>query len=738
MHLHRTIEHLYDEPEDSVIILGGDFNQIQHSAIQALGLQVEFSEPTHLGHSLDRIYSSVHIYNCCRAFQSAVRTGHMAVIASVDHVLFPSNKKKTVCTFRRRTPAQHAAFLSRLESVDWTSVVSSSDADQAFHNFYEIIVSLLDTFYPIKSITVSDKDPYFITPEIKFLLRTKNKLMRSGKLQAADSLSRRIGERIARCNASYFSGKKPTSRELWCKVRKVMGKELRGDVAGTSNFTATMLNDHYARISTDPHYDCPQPKLTATNVETFFSEQQIFHILHKGCPTTAGFDGLPAWFLRLAAPCISLPIAHLFNRSISSSYIPDTWKISIIHPIPKVVPPVSCADFRPISITPILCRVLEKLVVKSFIYPLYELPQYQELFSDQFAFRPTGSTTAALVSLFHHISDMLSIHTHVHVISLDFSKAFDTARHSSLASKLATLPLPDCIYNWLLNFLSNRQHCTKYDKLISELASINASFVQGSVTGPTSFVINISDLKAIILSNILLKYADDIDLVIPPTNADSIDTELRGIADWAIQNNLVLNYSKSHHMVVRRPRFPRDHVSIRGISSIDRVYEMKILGVTFSDTLTISPHIKYLSVKSAQTAFALRTLHNHGLSGRDLWTVTQAYILSRLTYACSAWWGFCSLGERDQLAAVVTRLVKKNYLPPDQPTLHEMVATADNRLFHQIVASPAHVLAPLIPPSKSHSYNLRKRPHDLQVPLYQTNISDKNFITRTILKLNQT
>ena len=106
--------------------------------------------------------------------------------------------------------------------------------------------------------------------------------------------------------------------------------------------------------------------------------------------------------------------------------------------------------------------------------------------------------------------------------------------------------------------------------------------------------------------------------------------------------------------------------------------------------------------------------------------------------ACSAWWGFCSLGERDQLAAVVTRLVKKNYLPPDQPTLHEMVATADNRLFHQIVASPAHVLAPLIPPSKSHSYNLRKRPHDLQVPLYQTNISDKNFITRTILKLNQT
>jgi len=201
---------------------------------------------------------------------------------------------------------------------------------------------------------------------------------------------------------------------------------------------------------------------------------------------------------------------------------------------------------------------------------------------------------------------------------------------------------------------------------------------------------------------------------------------------------IVLNYAKSHHMVVRRPRFPRDHVSIKGVSSMNRVYEMKVLGVTFSDTLSLSPHVKYLSAKSAQNAFALRTLHAHGLSGRTLWTVTQAHIISRLTYACSAWWGFCNSGERDQLAAVVTSLAKKNYLPPDQPTLHEMVATADVQLFNQVVANPAHVLAPLIPPSKSHSYNLRKRPHDLQIPSHKTNILDKNFITRTILALNHT
>ena len=50
--------------------------------------------------------------------------------------------------------------------------------------------------------------------------------------------------------------------------------------------------------------------------------------------------------------------------------------------------------------------------------------------------------------------------------------------------------------------------------------------------------------------------------------------------------------------------------------------------------------------------------------------------------------GFCNSGERDQLAAVVTRLAKKNYLPPNQPTLNEMVTTADVQLFNQVVARP--------------------------------------------------
>ena len=134
---------------------------------------------------------------------------------------------------------------------------------------------LLNKYYPLKSITIYDKDPYFITPEIKCLLRLKNKMMRSGRLQCADSLSRRICERIARCNANYFSNKNLTSRELWGIVRKLMGKEPSGE-GQDSTFTATMLNNHYAKISTDPHYACPRLKCTASNDEIFRCGSIIF------------------------------------------------------------------------------------------------------------------------------------------------------------------------------------------------------------------------------------------------------------------------------------------------------------------------------------------------------------------------------------------------------------------------------------------------------------------------------
>ena len=158
--------------------------------------------------------------------------------------------------------------------------------------------------------------------------------------------------------------------------------------------------------------------------------------------------------------------------------------------MPKVATPTQPSDFRPISITPVLSRSPERFVARKYIYPallhpirhstsltltltltLYPASEMTYIvssgalnsthslthsltldFRDQFAFRPSGSITAAIVAIMHTVRSMLSNNDYVHVFAFNFSKAFDTVSHTSLTNKLAQLAIPDSVYNWLLHF----------------------------------------------------------------------------------------------------------------------------------------------------------------------------------------------------------------------------------------------------------------------------------------------
>ena len=104
------------------------------------------------------------------------------------------------------------------------------------------------------------------------------------------------------------------------------------------------------------------------------------------------------------------------------------------------------ADFRPISVTPILSRVAEKLVVTRWLRPA--IPP--ENIADQFAFKPTGSTTCGLASFMHHVTRMLETNMYVRCLLVDFSKAFDVVNHEILLDKLTALcsQLDHLVFSW--------------------------------------------------------------------------------------------------------------------------------------------------------------------------------------------------------------------------------------------------------------------------------------------------
>jgi len=371
-------------------------------------------QPTLGTNVLDKIYvSSPDIYSTVRVVASVVKSDHKAVVAFPDGSSAP-RKTSSQCLYRRHMPAQDAKFLRETVEVDFTNPCPTASSDPAintqaeFDHFYAVALQLSNQYYPERVITKTSRDPEYITAHIKVMLRKKNRLMRAGRVEEAWALAKRISRDMQlRCKSQLdkIDGK-TDAKSMWAAVRQLTGRKLV--VASVDGVTAETLNDHYAVISTDNNYIAPARKQSTSTTQTaLVSDWQVFRALDSLRPTAMGLDGLPAWFIRVAAPVFCRLIASLFYLSLVTSTVPLQWKEASICPIPKTTSPKLVADFRPISITPILTRIMEQSVVRNFLYPAFLSPPSSLTFSDQFAFRPTGSTEAAIITFLHTVTDLL-------------------------------------------------------------------------------------------------------------------------------------------------------------------------------------------------------------------------------------------------------------------------------------------------------------------------------------------
>ena len=138
--------------------------------------------------------------------------------------------------------------------------------------------------------------------------------------------------------------------------------------------------------------------------------------------------------------------------------VPLQWKQAIIFPVPKISNPMQLSNFRHIS--PISCNRKNHSQRLPVMYPSLGSPPPTLTFADQYVFRSSGS--ASLIALLQKVTNLLDTNSYVIVIALDFARAFDTVRHSSLTEKVAELNVPDNIYNWITNFLSGHSNHTAH------------------------------------------------------------------------------------------------------------------------------------------------------------------------------------------------------------------------------------------------------------------------------------
>ena len=402
-------------------------------------------------------------------------------------------------------------------------------------------------------------------------------------------------------------------------------------------------------------------------------------------------------------------------------------------PYAKIVKPKTISDFRPISVTPILSRVLEKHIVMQYIRPAFP----SNLLLDQFAFKPSGSTTCALTYLLHNVTKMLENNSYVRCLTIDFSKAFDVIDHNTLLRKMVSLiaHLSPNIVSWISAFLSDRSQVVSYKGSLSDPCSINRGIVQGSGIGPTLFAIMISDLTTISTMNLLCKFADDVNLLSPETADIDLGDEFANICHWATLNKMDINFTKTKELVFHKPN-PRSFIyPVNLLPTIERVHEIKMLGITVNDSLKFDTHVKSILSQCSQRLYLLKQLKNQGLPINKLDEVYNALIVSKIRYALPAWGGFLSVSLLNFINAFFKRSLKF-HLTSKLYDINVLLTESDRALFKNI-HNPGHCLHSLLPVRRTTQYDLRERGHDLLTPHLHTTLHKSSFINRCVFKFRK-
>ena len=345
-----------------------------------------------------------------------------------------------------------------LDEFDFSPLFSIKDPQIASDYMIDTLFDLYNLYCQLKTVKLSNKDPLYMSPLVKLLLKKTQQLMRRHKHRDADLVSSQISALLVSNIASDKKAK--GSAKWWKKVNTLSGWKQKEVLR--IPFSAEEMNKYFCSISTVTNYqdhvflDCTSSELPQLELH------QVYIYLKRVKITAAGHDDLPHWFIRENAHNLAEPLHHLYNLCIRYQIFPNVFNLSKVVPITKSKVITQCNMLRPISVNPILARIFERLVYDQFVSNSYNL----WLNKNQFGFRNKSLTICALIKL---MDDCKSLEkqgcAYIRIFSLDLSKAFDRVPHHLIISQLSKVvpSVNPYIVNLIRSFLMHRKQFVVYD-----------------------------------------------------------------------------------------------------------------------------------------------------------------------------------------------------------------------------------------------------------------------------------
>ena len=243
------------------------------------------------------------------------------------------------------------------------------------------------------------------------------------------------------------------------------------------------------------------------------------------------------------------PRPILINACLRLAYFPDQWKVAQIIMILKPgKDPDIVSSYRPISLLPIISKILERL----FLNRLNKYITNRNLIPDhQFGFRNYHGTIEQVNRILSKIIEAVERKKYCSAVFLDVAQAFDKVWHDGLLFKLKNW-IPKNYYLFLRSYLSNRTFQTKIKDTTSNLYSVKAGVPQGSVLGPTLYLLFIADLPSSQDNITTATYADDTALLSinssPILASQNLQEYMHKIQKWFQLWRIKINENKSTHV----------------------------------------------------------------------------------------------------------------------------------------------------------------------------------------------
>ena len=591
-----------------------------------------------------------HVYTNCQAMSTKrmLKAGNLITDFS-DHlsnfllIVSTANDVKLVGRplIRIISPTNIKAFNSDLHKYQWDNLIGSiDDPNEAYNKYMKIIENHFEENFPlVRQSRRAYKDKKWMTTGLKKSSNKKHKLYL--KWISSKNLNDEMKYKsykdlyatlIKQAECSYyraiFDNSSNDIKALWknlnnlCNPNPLHSKNISKIKFNNSNNSdpdviVNSFNEYFVKIGEELSSKLPSVSSGKTfkhymgdsiSMSIFCEEISLDELKNAiAClknKKSSGPDNISAVIIKECHHILSIPLLHIFNKSLQMGIFPEKMKVAKVIPIYKKGDNLMISNYRPISLLNVFSKVFERLVYNRVIN---FLNKKNLLYSYQFGFRSGFSTSLALTEITEMIYDCLDQNFVVLGLFLDLQKAFDTVNHAILLKKMHHYGIRGNLHKWFESYLSNRMQYTSINDTSSKTLKINCGVPQGSVLGPLLFLIYINDIASVSQDYKIRLFADDSNLFVFHENVIKLfeisNCLLTNLNEWFLVNKLSINLEKTNYMLFKPTakllqNVERLNLQIKiGDVLIKRTSSVKYLGIIMDENLTWCEHLDYLQKK---------------------------------------------------------------------------------------------------------------------------------------------